>query len=264
MPARRGRGRKLVFLSLFLLTIAGWFYLFLGSAYFKISRIEAKGDSEMNGAVSRATELIASEWKLGLIPQSNLFLFPAKEAEERLKEKLLLQSIKIEKVYPNALVVSFDARTPSLTLNSGRFSYVLDAAGVVIKKDEIIAEATSTAPGLIGARFSELPVVYDDNEKDYKISDDALSGNLVGFIRTVDDALSRELNIEAAKFSFLPESPSTLVVKTNKNFELFLNIRTDGQEQISRLKLVLGNKSPEEISSFKYVDLRFGDRIFSK
>lgn len=254
-------GRGVLIGAALAMVIGGWLYFIFASSYFKIARIETKGEINMAGAIEQAIRQIASERKLGLIPQNNLFLFPAQNAEKRLKEQLLLQSLSVRKQYPNAVLVSFETKVPSLIYNDSKHSYTLDMVGLVIKKEDA-ANASSTEIANLAAAAG-LPVLNGE-DAEWGIASKAVPENLVQFIREVYAGIYGATGIEAQRFSLSGESPSTLVVHTEKNFDVMFNIRTSSREQLDKLALILKERTPAEIAALQYIDLRFGDRIFIK
>ncbi len=259
--ALSGRG-FLTFFSILAVTF-GWFYLFFASPYFKITRIDVRGDNvDLEGAIRNTVAEIMGERRWFFLSQMNIYLLSKKETEKRLAEQFLLQKIEIKKEYPNALSVDFKTKRPALTMVSKERQFTLDIAGSVIEKKNYEEDASSTFKNT--SFDPNLPVLLNKAAQDFAISAIALENQHVQFIKTIFENVPLKSGIKINFFSFLADSPSSLSLRTAEGWDILFNLHTDPMEQIDKLAVVLKEQNPEERQKLNYIDLRFGDRIFYK
>ncbi len=252
--------RKILLIAVIFLTIIGWLYLFLFSKYFRISRIEISGDGKAaEAAVRDSLKFFFKSRSWLLFPKNNIYIFPAKEAENLFKEQLLLQEIKIIKIYPAALRVEFKTKKPALKLNTEKWIYILNITGEIIEKKQKDASASST----VKFEDDDLPIILGDTE-DLNVASKAIKEELAQFIVAVAKALPEQTGVAISEFSSVADSPSSLNVKTEEGWNVVFNIRINVQEQIKKLAMVLKEQTLQNRKNLNYIDLRFGDRIFYK
>lgn len=252
--------RKIIVITVIFVTFFGWFYLFLSSKYFSIIRIDVSGDSESaEKAVKDSLELFKEGRDWLVLKRDNIYLFPASEAEEKLKEQFLLQEIKITKQYPGALRVEFKIKKPALRLAAENWLYTLDSSGEILEK----LAASGSASGTPKSDDGGLPVMTGGAD-DLPIASKVMDGELALFIITVFNEMEQKTGVAVNSFSPVAESPSSLKVKTEEGWNVILNIRISASEQVNKLAAVLKQQKIEERKNLDYIDLRFGDRIYSK
>lgn len=263
---RGGAGRKKANLRGILLAViiavvlGGWGYLFLKSSYFTISRIDVYGDSEtMRKAVLDSVNLLSSGRKWLVLPENNIYIFPKAEAEEKIKQQLILEELVITKQYPNVLRVDFKVKKPAIQLASEKWLYVLDASGEVIERKPSDGSASST----LGLAAAEMPVL-DGGKNDLEISSRGIEGDLAQFIIGVWGRLTEKTGVAIKFFSFVPDSPSSLKIKTEEGWDIILNTHISADSQIEKLSALLKERDLTDRRNLNYIDLRFGDRIFYK
>lgn len=254
-------GGGLIILIIFFLVLICWVYLFLFSSYFRIARVDIKGDNEQTKkTIDEAISLIQARRRWLLWPQNNIYLFPKKEVEKRLAEQFLLEEILIDKQYPNVLIINFIIKKPALTLITNDWNYTLDLVGEVIEKN---ARKPQGASSTLKIEMKNLPILEGSGDE-LSISAKAISTDLVRFIYTVFYQVPQKTGLVVKIFSPHNESPSSLNVKTEEGWYIILNIRGDALEQIEKLQAVLKQQTKEEREKLNYIDLRFGDRVFYK
>jgi len=245
---------------IFTAVLIGWAYLFLKSSYFAIARVDVYGDNEvMKKTVLDSVNLMSSGKKWLLLPKNNIYIFPEKEAEEKIKQQLILENLTITKRYPNSLRVDFKAKKPALQLSSLKWLYVLDAVGEVIEKRPSDGTASST----LGMAKDGMPVL-EGGGNDLEISSYAIEGELVQFIIGVFNKLTEKTGVAIKFFSFVADSPSSLKIKTEEGWDIILNTRISADSQIEKLSALLKERDLTDRRNLNYIDLRFGDRIFYK
>lgn len=215
-----------------------------------------KGDNELlSGAVRDTANIILEGKKFLFLNKNNIFIFSADEASKRLREQFFLQEAKVVKQFPNIVRIDFETKKPVLEYISGEWSYVLDIAGTVIEKNFLSASGTGA--------LTNLPRFVGSREKDEKDKTQLLEPGTVQFIRSVNELIKDEVGIAILGFEISEESPSTLKISTEKNWQAYFNIRTDAKEQVNKLRVALMG-TEEGSAPFSYIDLRFGDKVFIK
>lgn len=242
------------------IVLAGWAYLFLRSSYFAIARVDVYGDNEvMKKAISDSVNLISSGNKWLLLPKNNIYIFPKLEAEEKIKQQLLLEELVITKQYPNSLRVDFKIKKPAIQMTSEKWLYVLDAAGEVIERRPSDGASSSTLEMAADA----MPVL-EGSKNDLEISSYAIEGELAQFIISVFNKLPERTGVAISFFSLPADSPSSLKIKTEEGWDIILNMHVGADSQIEKLSALLKERDLPDRRNLNYIDLRFGDRIFYK
>lgn len=248
--------RKILALISLAGALLGWAYLLLASHFFRINLVLVKGDNdELRGAVKTMVDIMLKDKKFLFLDKNNIFIFSADETSKRLREQFFLQEAKIVKQFPNAIRIDFETKKPVLEYISGEWSYVLDIAGTIIERNFLSASGTPLG--------GDLPRFKRAEELDETSKTQLLDPDVVQFIRSVNTLIKDEAGIVALEFEISEDSPSTLKVKTEKNWQAYFNIRTDAQEQVNKLRVALMGIE-EGSAPFSYIDLRFGDKVFIK
>lgn len=257
-----------IIFCLVVLGIAVYFFVF--SSFFQIKEIKITGNNKI------PTEKILSFIKettgdkmLFFIPK-NIFSADIKKANEIILEKFVqAEKAEIKRKFPSSLIVKIEERGPvglwcrpleELKTNEQELEEIiiqedicfnLDKEGIIFEIYQF--EDAEKENGLV-----------IKSEKEIAIGEKAIEKQELNNILEIYKGLKEDIKIEIKEF-FVAEQKDKLTAETFENWEIYFNSQENILSQLFNLKLVLNEKIPSERrKDLKYIDLRFGNRIFYK
>lgn len=100
--------KKLIFVVILLMMVGSGTFIFFESDYFKIESIEITGDDTLS-------DYEIQEYS-GIRKTMNLVLVDEKTARDALEEHPMIKSAKVEKSYPNRIMIQYELREPVLAI----------------------------------------------------------------------------------------------------------------------------------------------------
>jgi len=269
---RPGTGKKSIRLKidiiLFILVLAGWIYFLFSSPCFLVKDISISGSNQ----IPKGELIVFTNNNLG----KNIFLINRAELARSIAAKFITKETDVQKIYPANLTINITERQPVFNIAYNNHLYLLDADGVIYR-DLWEAEApTSTAPTSTEIR-TDWPEIYKNNIKNarplliYNLTKNTGAlGDLILKPKIISD-ISKIFEIEKIsgdfkiKCVFLKEgNPTQLAVVLQNGIELYFDAELDIGSQIENLHVVLSEKLGQKINGLKYIDLRFGERVYYK
>ena len=227
------------------------FWLFFYSPLFTVKKIEVKGLTRINSNDINGLVFGQSATRRGFIfKQNNLFIFSAKELEEKIQNNYNFAQIKTSKKLPNTIVLNVSERPCALIWeNTANACYFIDPEGYLIK--EI---------GVQAADRNKLPVISDERG----ISAD---GNKIDIGRQYLDfmlELYRKIGATDLKIDkfVIDKNPNTLRVNLKEGPFLMFSLKDNLDKQLNKLIVLRQEKLKDNFNKIKYFDLRYGDKVF--
>lgn len=268
--------KKIAMAVLVPLIFLGWIALMLALPYFKINNIVINGTK-----ISRPQEVedyvrYGDYFKDGVICRRNFFLFPDKKVAQKIQNKFLYESVKIEKIFPNTINIIVSEKPASMIYDNNGTIYLLDKDGKMIKKAELsysarqkTAEISASSTQItaldnsalavyeqIRANYGNFPVITDF--KPIINTDKIISSELINSAEIWQKYL-KEQGIGEVKFFTTDETDFNLKITLDKPWYILINGKSEAESQIRNLKMILSENKPTD-----YIDLRFGDRVYWK
>jgi cell division septal protein FtsQ len=187
-----------------------------------------------------------------ILPQNNLLFFNQDKFLSSAREKYRFQDIQVKKEWPGKLVVDVREKTLACIWNEGDKYYLTDSEGYVLSEVNPLDLTEKTHP-LIS---NESPMRIDNG----RIQIDHL------YIEKVSE-LSQDLAAKAAseisvdRF-IIDKDIDTVKVVTRENVRVYFNTNEDLGSQVEKLLLLKREKLKDDFKNKKYIDLRFGDKIY--
>lgn len=138
--------RILKILTLFVILIGGFVFA-LTSPIFNIIQIDVEG----NEIISSDTIISISELEL----EQNIFKFNTREIEENIKQNPYVESVKIDRVFPNKIKINIEERQKKFSLSFLNTYAYLNSQGYILE----ISEDKQEMPVIIGASTPEENIV---------------------------------------------------------------------------------------------------------
>ncbi len=247
--------RKMIWLFTFLILIISgallWF--FLGSSLWRIKTLEIEGLTRIN---REEIEAMAREQMFAsaalFFNQDNIYLFDKEKFKANILESYNFSDLEIIKKLPNTLLIKVSERPYAFIFEQG--------------SDFVYASRDAYT-------ISESVVSEEDKQK-YFILENRSSNNLITaagkivlpdayleFIFNLADYLRNSQEVQAEKY-IIDVELNTVKVKFKDGPEVYFNIKNEAVAQLERLILVKKEKIKDNFSKTKYIDLRYGDKIF--
>ncbi len=285
---------RVFWISIFslILLVAITIYL-LSSNWLNIKVVEVEGvDSVNKQAQIEAIAYKQQESKNFLFSQESLVFFNRSELIKNLDE-FNFSELKIEKKYfSKKLIISAQEREKSLIFKEGEYFHFLDIEGNIISS-QIDCQSELLLPENLEKTEEEVEGETDNNIYEIKKeAEDCLNFNdaykqeslypLIdnnGGNRLIESQKRIKLESEYIDFSLklyndlrgeeqfdlnrivLDDDYNTIKARLNNNLDLYFNFEDDYLEQVSKF-FTLKREKGSELESKKYIDLRYGDKIF--
>jgi hypothetical protein len=184
-----------------------------------------------------------------------------------IKEALLDEFPKIEKAdikkeYPQKLSIGISERKAVAILcqddeEDGNFCFLIDKKGISFEKTTGIEN--SNLVKILEKRESASRQTAERGKMG--LGRRIIEEEYLNSILEIKEKLLNSLQIETNNFIIYPEK---LVAKTSKGWEVYFDLEKDISWQLTKLELVFSEKkiSSEKMEDLKYIELRFGDRVF--
>jgi cell division septal protein FtsQ len=237
-----------VFASIIVLSTAG-FLLF--SPRFQISQLSVSGN---NNIATEDLERVAQEKLktsfsiLGMdISTESIFLSMGKGTNSLMESFPEIEKVTVKKNFPNGVSLQIVEKTPYAVWTDefdNSKCYLVDKNGTYIKNYVEKEEYASLI------RINEKEKVKDLNKKEVLESFSKIEAKL------------KNNSISVSGFDIYEEK---VVAQSNLACKIYFNISDDLDWQIEKLGIVLNNsKYSANLSSFEYIDLRFGNQAIIK
>lgn len=232
-----------LFVVVFILILWSFFWL----PYFRISEILINDPLVPKKEVEEKLSLSLSSFTRFFLPQNNLFLFPAKNAE-----KIILESglgvAKVEKKFPNKISVDFKEVRP-------KFLYCEENECFYIDKNGIPYE---TAPF-----FSDSPIPILEINKNLQLGESFLEKYIADFLIGFEQEIQKlELKIKTVKID------KDIRLTTNEGWSLIFilkeNLFVSQSKDIAEKLFLLFERKIKDRSRLDYIDMRFPNKAFYK
>ncbi|MEK7125846.1 MAG: hypothetical protein AAB880_02905 [Patescibacteria group bacterium] len=296
-----GSPRKL-FLIIFFGGCLIWFvYFFIYSPQFTVRTVNINGlETIPRAEIDSIVSGYLNSRRGYILPNRNILSFSKQGLEKVISQKYILDSIAIDRslpwtlnidvkekharlvlrtvakveiaqsaeAAPNAPSIAGDTAdstkaaaeeekpAPAFTLMTSY--YYLDVNGIVVSEKEKIDEA----------ELQNLPVVEitTDSQTRVKPGDVVLSGDLVGYMFSVYDAMARSnANIKITNLIYNPAASDEIKFLTTEGWQGFLSRKLSLDTQLRKLELALSEKIKDKRGQgLLYVDLRLKDRVYFK
>ncbi len=238
----------LIFLSLIFLI---WFFLL--APFWRIQNIIVIGLTRApQGEINKIIWDQSSSRRWVFFKQSNIFLFDDTQASKNIIDKYNVAAAEIKKEWPHTLKVVINERPYAFIFQEGTKLFYASADGYIIKQP---------------------PVKISDEKKYFLLENDNpgtlisnhdrinIKANHLSFIFALDKALASHPDLPVGKF-IIDSELNTVKVKFINGPVVYFNVKDSINRQINILLLVKNRKIKDNFKRTKYIDLRYGNRVF--
>lgn len=234
-----------LFLFLFFL------YFFIFSPYFQVKEIEISGVFRLISPDNFRKEVEDSITQRFLFwANKNIIFIREENLEKKMKEKNpLIQSLKLEKDYPDKIILEIYERMPFGILETLNGRFIFDQEGVIFLK-----EHTESA--------KERLIKIKDFSKEASVGQGYFAEKEIRQFQQIRDFFKNRLNIEIQEIDI--SDPDKIIIGTKEGWKVFLTFKQNFDIILSKLEILLIDEIPEEKrEKLDYIDLRF-EKIFYK
>ncbi len=272
--SRRGVRLKIDFILLFL-ALGGWIYFLFFSSYFSVIDIAVSGNKELTKK--------SLEDYLTRSYNKNIFFLNTAKISFGMTDNFILKGADIKKIYPRALVVNVVERNPEYAIFYEKRFALMDGEGVAFKelKDLSSFYNASSTPGAadIFKEYEDLKsgyqfLMFSTPARGGKGGNFNTGGNNRGaeiykqkFLSELKKTYGVEKISEDFKIKYITikgENDPKIIITLLNNIEVYFDLDLDVPTQINHLQVLYAEKLNKMMSSLKYIDLRFGEKIYFK
>lgn len=290
--------KLLVYVTIFLSSFISLGYLLFFSNFFLIKNIEVTGVNRIDETELRSSvQGIYSYDKFFVFPGNNYFLLDKKEIKGILKKKYPIETVELEKRFPDNLKININEKISTIIYDNGRKYATVGLNGKVIKEVARVGEdewsvrrkrikttstnktesTTSTGSNLtkiattsvhtpkvnfLKKKQGKYPILYDSRNKTIKPDKRVLKQAIIEGVTTWYQLLTNRSKF-TFKYGKIKNSVRNLVIFTDK-FKLKVTPRSSKvQQEFINLKRVLESKI-NNLDRLKYIDVRYQDKVYWK
>jgi hypothetical protein len=275
--------------------VYGVWYFIWGPA-FRVTQIIIEGSKpDTTAVIQQVLSERLSNSRLMLFPQSNIFLYDSREAEDDIRQLFFLDRLDIRKKLPNTVTVNISEKNAVTFLMTGGKFWALDEQGYVIRKltrremislidlpegmeavdsGELGSESVQVAeienvqiedssPEMRRNNSNPMPLIIDRENtlREYVPGADAVAEEIIALVRQAYQRLPSDTGT-GIRWFVLEATADTVDVVQREGWNIYMTTMIQYDRQVERLLLVLRDKIGDRRSLLEYVDLRYDERIF--
>lgn len=184
--------------------------------------------------------------------EKNFFLFNKDEFKAEVLEKYNFSDLEIKKTIPDTIELKIIERPYAFIFQEGSDFYYASSDGFIISETVVTEEDKNSY--FILENKSEAVFISTKN----KIN---LRQEFLDFTFAIESELENFPDLNPEKF-IIDQELNTLITEFKDGPNVLFNIKNDPVEQVADLALVKKEKIKDNFNSTKYIDLRYGNRIF--
>ena len=233
------------------LAAIGWFFFF--SPIFLITKLEITGNERIAGA-----ELEQKFWEQANQPrfliaaQKNLFLFNSGALTRRLNSDYILNQLEIKKRLLHKISINLKEKPFHLIWHEGGQYYWLNADGTIILE----SFSLDNMPG-------GLPLI--ENRGDWVAGQNNVSGQSekIDFVLALAEKIgSVQPKIVPEKYLLAGGEDPTVTLVASSTPTIDFTTKEAPEKQLNRLIILLKTTLKNEFNKKRYINLKYGEKIF--
>ena len=253
-------------LFLIIISTAFYFFVFYGKiqvADIKISGNEKVSTNELEDIVSDRINRKILFLKIPFLVEKRIYsksiflIRKGKIVKEILDRFPIINEVKIGRKFPNVLVLDIEERKP-LAVFCGRDTggsekcFFIDKTGIIFEDSEDLSNESE----------KKIIIRLLEDRKEFVLGQEVVKKELLDLILRIQGNLKDGFQIDTKEAIF--SLPKRLDIKTSENWQIYFNLESDINLQITKLNLLLEEEiTPEIKETLEYIDLRF-TRVYYK
>lgn len=228
-------------LILFILFTFGAGYIVFGSDFFRIKNIDVEGYSHPDTIKGIAGEMVEKNFL-----SKNIFLFNLRELEETLSGDARIVEVKVERKFPNKILIVVKESSAALIWDSAGERYLIDDRGVVMNL----------------AGDEKLPVVSDAANIKIAPGKRVASPIFIKFINKINRDFRAVAGGDISKIIIL-DVLTDVHVLSSQGFVVYFDSSRSAESQLTNLGRIL-SEAQKDGTKLQYVDMRLDSKIYYK
>jgi cell division septal protein FtsQ len=229
------------------------------SSFLQIHKIAVRGLEELpyEKVMDNINSTLDQKY-FGLLAKNNILLIRSMDLKGALMEDFKkISSVKIEKIFPDTIVVSVQERHALLVWCTGESCFLVDENGLAYSPADFNSPEVAENNLIIVRDASRSPVAFDRVVLKPEIAD-----FLLAMRKELRDRLDLGLNRE---FETPKSISGDIVATTSEGWKIMLNKDLGAAEEAEMLQIVLDqNIGKEKRADLEYVDLRSIGKVYYK
>lgn len=247
------------------LLLAGGIWWVNQSPRLRLSSIEVVGNRTVpRDAIVAMINAQLDAPRFGLLPQRNFLWFDADAAVAQLRQQFGFAAVEVVRRWPDTVTVTVHEPAAALVWVSGTQGYYVDAGGKVIAPvspdDALSLQQGSMRVLRHPAVVQPTPVVYDLSNQPPAAGQPVASSATLAYLLDLNPRLSRGSQTPVSHYQ-LNRAERKLVAVTQGGWQIIFSLDRGAGEQLASLAAVL-ETSIKDQSKLKYIDLRFGGKVY--
>lgn len=264
LPVKEPRSEKkrlsrLIFYFLIFIFGAVLVYILIFSSFLQIKKITVRGLDKLDYAkVMEGINNTLYQKYFGLIAKNNILLIRSQELESALaKDFKKISSVKVQKIFPETLVISIQERQALLVWCSGEECWMVDENGFAYASADFNSPEVTENNLIVVRDASRSPMVFDRA---------VLKPEIVDFLLAMRKEAHAILDLDLNREFETPKSVSgDIVATTSEGWKIMLNKDLGAKKEVEMLQIVLDqNVGQDKRADLEYVDLRTEGKVYYK
>ena len=250
---------RIIFRFVLLIFVGSVGYVLFFSSFLEIRKVRLVGISELNygDVYGKIDELLAKK-DFNFVSRKNFILFPSEKIKSELKNTFKkISEVRIEKIFPDSVVVEIVERKALLMWCSAGPCYVVDENGYAYVWADFESEEV---------KQNNLLSVIDNSGKPVAVGEKVLDGDYIKFVISLKDKLENETGIKINnEYGTQSKIAQEVRVKTEEGWGIFFSSNLSMEDSIQTLETFLEKEmADKDKSKLEYVDLRAENKVYYK
>ncbi len=237
-------------IAIILIVVGGLIYFFLYSPLFWIERVEVSGLEKVK---SENINRFIDDYRFGrdyyVFNRNNFWLFNKNKLKTIIFEHYYFEEFTIKKKLPNIILITLKEKESAINWLANNLCYHLDLTGLAIEYCE---------------ENNGYLTINDLQNQEIKIGESAIENKelqyIVGLYSQTKKITERKLDLIQ-----IEKTENVLDLITKQGILLRFNSTLAVSEQVARLDTLLNQEEiKNNLEQMKYIDLRFGEKVYYK
>jgi|GEM_PF-3556953 hypothetical protein len=255
---------------LIVLSLTGWLYFLFFSPYFSIKDIIIQGSEQISE--DELMNFVESKFN------KNIFLLKKAKLANIITSTFILKKTEVTKIYPLALLISISERQPKLNIVYNDHIYLMDVEGVIYRdlwqQEPTVVMTTSSAEltainweGVYKDKIknSKPLIIYNKNKDVKALGEKIIAPKIISDILSIYEIETISEYFKIRYITLNQTNPTQITAMVTGDTEIYFDVELDIKKQVENLRILYKEKLNQGLpSQLKYIDLRFGERVYYK
>jgi len=235
-------------LGLLIVIIIGLIYLLFFSPIFQIKNVQVIGLEKIKPEnIDNLMNEYRAERRWLVLTNNNLLLFNSEELKSRIKQKYFFEKLEIKKKMPATIVIELKEKISAVDWLANNLCYHLDMSGMAIEYCD------GASPNM---------AIKDMLNKGVVVGEPAIDRESLVYIVELAEQFGMLMN-ERLKLVRIEKTENLLDFMPENGPVVRFNSNLTQTEQILRLNTLISQTDVgKTLGNMKYIDLRFGEKIY--